>query len=286
MTATVPRELVHRAALSETFLTGWTRTGEDRFTVSAQWPRAHPLHVSPDRSAHDPLLVVETVRQSGTLLAHTEYGVPLGHQFVLQELHVTTEPKHLAVGPAPAETDLEVSFSRAGSGRSTALRYEVEVWRDDRRAATARVSFTSVGAAAYRRLRGGRTPGSVSALPVPSGVEAAAVHRTLDADVVLAPTRRRDRWQLRVDTAHPVFFDHPLDHVPGMLLLEGARQAACLLGASTRPPTSFQASFHRYAELDRPTWIQAEAASGGELHLVGIQGESTVFACRVDAAVW
>lgn len=34
-----------------------------------------------------------------------------------------------------------------------------------------------------------------------------------------------DGWPLRVDRTHPILFDHQLDHVPGMLLLEAARQA-------------------------------------------------------------
>ncbi|WP_142212826.1 AfsA-related hotdog domain-containing protein [Streptomyces sp. SLBN-118] len=42
-------------------------------------------------------------------------------------------------------------------------------------------------------------------------------------DVVLAATDRPDRWQLRVDTTHPILFDHLVDHAPGMLLLEPAR---------------------------------------------------------------
>jgi hypothetical protein len=39
------------------------------------------------------------------------------------------------------------------------------------------------------------------------------------------------------DMAHPFFFDHPADHVPGMVLLEAARQAATLEsgGFLTRP---------------------------------------------------
>ncbi|MET7378864.1 ScbA/BarX family gamma-butyrolactone biosynthesis protein [Streptomyces sp. NPDC005526] len=286
LTATVPRQLVHRAALAETFLTGWARNGDDHFTVTAQWPRAHQLHVSPDRTAYEPLLVVETVRQSGTLLAHTEYDVPLNHQFVLQELSVTTYPGRLAVGPLPAETDLDVRFSRSGTRRSASLTYEVDVRRDGERVATAHVAFTSVGESAYRRLRGGRTADGVTAPPVPPGLPAADVHRALPADVVLAPTREEDRWQLRVDTAHPVFFDHPLDHVPGMLLLEGARQAARLRMPADRSPAAFDATFHRYAELDLPTWIEAETTSGGGIRVAGIQEESTVFTCVVNAAGW
>ncbi|QNP69521.1 A-factor biosynthesis protein [Streptomyces roseirectus] len=292
LTATVPRQFVHRAALSETLLTGWRRTGTDRFTVYAQWPRAHGLHVSPDWCSYDPLLVVETVRQAGTLVMHTEYGVPLEQRFVLNEFAVATDPHHLEVGPLPAEPVVELAFTdvRFRSGRPTACRYTARVLCRGGQAATADVSFTCVGEAVYRRLRGGRTPGTVTALPVPPGVPPESVDRALPADVVLAPAGPDPappggRWQLRVNTAHPVFFDHPLDHVPGMLLLEAARQAARSALPGKRPPSAYHAVFHRYAELDEPVWIEARDDGGGHLQVVGVQRESAVFECGVDAAV-
>jgi hypothetical protein len=289
MTATVPRQLVHRAAVAETFLTGWSRTAADRFSVSAQWPRAHGLHVSADRSAYDPLLVVETVRQSGTLIAHTEYDVPLDHHFVLREFEVDTFPQHLAVGAVPAELTVEVAFVdvQYRGRRPVGAVYTADVRRGGERVATAtRVAFTCTGEPVYRRLRGGRTPATVAALPLPSALPAAAVGRALSADVVLAPPERPGRWQLRVDTAHPVFFDHPLDHVPGMLLLEAARQAVRAHTGGTRSPVSFHIAFHQYAELDEPTWIETTDGAGTDVQVVGRQGESTVFECTVGTAAW
>ena len=283
LTATVPRQLVHRAAVAETFLTGWTSTGPDRFRVLAQWPRAHQLHVSPDRTSYEPLLVAETVRQCGALLAHTEYEVPLDRQFVLHELRLTTLPGHLAVGPVPAEPVLDITVTevRRKGVRPAAMRYDADVRIAGVTVATGHVSVSWTNESVYRRLRGGRTPDSVTALPVPAGLTADAVYRALPADVVLAPTRRRDRWQLRVDTAHPVFFDHPLDHVPGMLFLEAARQAAWARTLGAAQPTSFRTVFHQYAELDRPTWIQVTDEGDGQVQVLGKQGESTVFECRV-----
>lgn len=288
MTATVPCQLVHRAAVAETFLTGWSRTADDRFSVSAQWPRAHGLHVSADRSAYEPLLVVETVRQSGTLIAHTEYEVPLGHHFVLQEFEVDTFPQHLAVGAVPAEPVVEVAFTEVQyrGRRPVAARYTADVIRGGDRVATARVAFSCTSDSVYRRLRGGRTPATVSVLPLPPALPPDAVGRALPADVVLAPADHPDRWQLRVDTAHPVFFDHPLDHVPGMLLLEAARQAVWARNPGSGLPVSFRIAFHRYAELDEPTWIDVSEGSGGAVQVVGRQGDSAVFACTVGTAAW
>lgn len=287
LTATVPRQLVHRASVAETFLTGMTSIDTDRFTVLAEWPRAHQLHVSPDRSTYEPLLVAETVRQAGAFLAHTAYAVPLGHQFVLRELRITTRPECLAVAAAPAEPALHITVSDVAhrGGRPAGLRFDADIRLGDERVASAHLAFTWTSAAVYRRLRGGRTATTVSALPVPPGLPPAAVDRALPADVVLAAAGRPDGWQLRVDTGHAVFFDHPLDHVPGMLLLEAARQAVrARSGTTHRTATSFHAVFHQYAELDQPLWIEAErraGAHGSDVQVVGRQGESTVFECGV-----
>ncbi|MGW0913669.1 ScbA/BarX family gamma-butyrolactone biosynthesis protein [Streptomyces sp. NPDC002784] len=283
LTATVPRQLVHRAAVAETLLTGWRRTGTDQFRVAAQWPRAHPLHVSSDRTAYEPLLVTETVRQSGTLLAHTEYEVPLGYRFVLQELRVTTRPECLGVGHAPAEPDVDVQIFdvRHRAGRPAAFRLSAAVTIDNTQVASAYFAASWTSEPVYRRLRGGRGAADVTALTPPPGLSPAEVDRTVPGDVVLAPSVRPGRWQLRVDTAHPVFFDHPLDHVPGMLLLEAARQAVQVVSGGKSVPVSYEASFDRYAELDRPTWIEAEWGADGELQVLGVQGDSAVFACRV-----
>jgi 2-oxo-3-(phosphooxy)propyl 3-oxoalkanoate synthase len=289
LTATVPREFVHRVAVAEILLTGWTRTDTDRFTITAQWPRAHQLHVSPDRSAYEPLLVAETVRQCGALLAHAEYEVPLGHQFVLRELRVDTRPEHLAVGTVPAEPviDITVAEVRRRAGRPAALRYEAAVRLGGERVATGRIAVTWTNESVYRRLRGGRTA-DVGALrlpwPLPPSLPADTVGRALAADVLLAPAARPGRWRLRVDTAHPVFFDHPLDHIPGMLLLEAARQTVRAHGGrERRVPTSFHATFHQYAELDEPVWTEVSEENGTHVQVIALQGESVVFECLVGA---
>ncbi|WP_406259294.1 ScbA/BarX family gamma-butyrolactone biosynthesis protein [Streptomyces nigra] len=287
LTATVPRQLVHRASVAETFLTGAVATGADRFDVFAEWPRTHQLLVSPDRSAYQPLLVAETVRQAGTLLAHTAYDVPLGHRFVLHELAMTVRPALLAVGTSPAEPLLRLAVTdvtRRG-GRPAGFRYEADVLLGATSVATARVAASWTSEAVYRRLRGGRSAADVLALPAPPGLPPAVVGRASAADVVLAPAAEPGRWRLRVDTGHAVFFDHPLDHVPGMLLLEAACQVLAADPASRgRTPVSFDCAFHRYAELDLPTWMESTRHAGPDgagFRITARQKDSTVFECGV-----
>jgi hypothetical protein len=108
--------------------------------------------------------------------------------------------------------------------------------------------------------------------------------------VVLSPTAGPNVWQLRVDTRHPVLFDHQLDHVPGMLLLEAARQGAtAALGARSILPLTMACDFRKYVELDLPCVIEAVPESAGGpgtpavVRIIGRQQDEPVFTCVVTA---
>jgi hypothetical protein len=257
LTTTVPKEFVHRASIAEVLLTDWQRTGEDRFTVSAQWPRGHSFF-TPVEDRHDPLIAAETIRQSGLLLAHAEFAVPLDHSFVMHDLTLTVDPAHLLVGPAPASLTIDVTCCdiTRRRGRLASLRYRTVLRRAGHVVATGDASCACTPPAVYRRLRGERrhhTP----PLPLTAPTAPQTVGRTSPTDVVLTPLAEPGTWQLRVDTRHPVLFDHPLDHIPGMLLLEAARQATSACLGRPSPPLSLSTAFTNYAELDAPCRIQA-----------------------------
>ncbi|CAM5549252.1 ScbA protein [Streptomyces tanashiensis] len=73
----VPGEFVHRADPADIIPTGWTQLAENRFSVSARWPAAHPFFSPVAGDRHDPVLVAETIRQTTMLVAHAEFGVPV-----------------------------------------------------------------------------------------------------------------------------------------------------------------------------------------------------------------
>ncbi|MFF3616664.1 ScbA/BarX family gamma-butyrolactone biosynthesis protein [Streptomyces sp. NPDC002580] len=266
LTTTVPRELVHRAAVAEVVLTGWQRLGEARFAMTAQWPRGHSFFTPVNGTHHDPLIAAETIRQAGALLAHAEFGVPLGHRFLLEELAFTVCPEAIRVGGAPAALDLDVTCPkiRKRGRRLAGLCVETRVLREGRLAASGRISFSTITAAAYRRLRPQRVlEAGYRPLTPAAPVAPAAVGRLSPADVVLSPTGEPDRWQLRADTCHPVLFDHQGDHAPGMVLLEAARQAAtAVLDRAPVLPLGLDCAFMRYVELDLPCSIDAVRLPG------------------------
>ncbi|MFB7375524.1 ScbA/BarX family gamma-butyrolactone biosynthesis protein [Streptomyces sp. NPDC056222] len=266
LTTTAPREYVHRAALAEVFLTAdWSRTDEAHFTLSAQWPRGHSFFGPVGGSHYDPMLAAETIRQVGALLAHAGFDVPLGHQFLMWELNYRVMPAMLPVGGAPADLRLDVTCTdiRRRAGRLAGLSYEVVVSEQGRTLATGNARYTCTSPEVYRRLRADRLAEAATAQEPPTAaVEPRSVGRLSEFDVVLTPTERADRWQLRVDTRHPVLFDHPGDHIPGMVLLEAARQAVQTLTPVGRPvlPVAMDSTFHRYAEFGSPCWIETEPA--------------------------
>ncbi|MFD9726974.1 ScbA/BarX family gamma-butyrolactone biosynthesis protein [Streptomyces sp. NPDC059072] len=267
LTVTVPKELVHRASVAEVLLTDWQRMDEDRFLVTAQWPRAHSFFTPVAGGYHDPLITCETVRQFSILLGHAEFGIPLGHHFLMREGGVSVRPEFLHVGWSPATLHIEITCTeveRRGKNVSK-LGFESVFWRDGDVVATGWGSFSCLAPGVYRRLRGDHTlDGDWNPLPLISPAAPQGVGRMSPMDVVLSPTAQPDRWQLRVDTRHPVLFDHPVDHVPGMVFMEAARQAtAAVLGRSSYLPLSISSRFRRYGELDAPCMVQARRVAGG-----------------------
>ncbi|MEV3931860.1 MULTISPECIES: ScbA/BarX family gamma-butyrolactone biosynthesis protein [unclassified Streptomyces] len=284
LTTTVPRQYVHRASVSEVLLTGWEQApdspadGAESFVVRAQWPRGHSLF-SQVAGYQDPMLLIESVRQIGSLLSHAEFGAPFGHQFLMWDMSFATTAEMLVAGPAPTELELHTVCSdvvRRGRTLSS-MRYDVTAVVDGVALATGRAGFSCTSPAVHRRLRGDR-PTSTGYIPG-RPIDPARVGRTGAGHVVLAEGDAEagaNRWALRVDTTHPIFFDHPVDHVPGMVLLEAARQAAhASTGMADALVLALDSTFTRYAELDAPCLIEATPGRPDASGVVRVTVEGT-----------
>jgi hypothetical protein len=224
--------------------------------------------------------------------------VPLDHHFLLHDLTFHIEPEQLRIGETPAMLEIEVDCveTRQRSGRLSALRYTTVLMRDGKFLASGSASGTMVVPRVYRRMRGEAESRAAAACPQPATLPCAAspseVGRSSAKDVVLAPTAEPNRWLLRVDTRHPVLFDHPVDHVPGMTLLEAARQAAVTaFAAAPLQILGMACTFTRYAELVAPCEIEtcllprACAETQDCVLVTGRQGDEQVFSATVAVAL-
>ena len=277
---TVSRHLVHRSSVSEVFITGWQTTGPYDFLLGAQWPRSHGFYRLAGDDRHDPVLLAETIRQAGLLIAHAGFGVPQDHHFTMDELSYAldlADLARLATGAGPASLMLRVTCEdvRMRRDRLVSLRIHVAAEHDGRPVGRGSGHLTVLTPRAYERLRG---HGGAVPVPLAPGAPTAPtlVGRADAADVVLTPARQPGSWLLRTDARHPVLFDRPaarpLDRVPGMLVLEAARQAAQRL-RHPEPvvPVEATAGFGRYIELDRPCLVRAWIEPGPDRRRVPVR---------------
>jgi hypothetical protein len=275
---TVDRSMVHRRALSEVFLTEVVRHGEDGFLAAAQLPPAHPHYGNiASGAALDPLLLLECCRQAETYAAHAFFGVAMDAKFVLREWSMRLSEQALRPHLGPGELTM-VAGTSAGRGR---VAYRMDLWLSGHLLGEVRMDVGYLPAALYPRVRsrsrGGPPPSSVD-LPAQEGVLIAPerVGRVRPVDTLLLDTVLvRDSITgssvtatVRVPVDNPSMFDHAQDHIPGMVLMEAARQL-CLLAAhefhgrepSRTSVTSLAANFHSYAELDAPVVASVHAGA-------------------------
>ncbi|MGW0792776.1 ScbA/BarX family gamma-butyrolactone biosynthesis protein [Streptomyces sp. NPDC002911] len=283
LTTTVPKEYVHRASLAEVFLSSSEKTGENTFTLTGQWPRAHTFFNTPGGRSHNHLQAVETIRQTGIFLAHSEYGIPLGHHFVMRDISATTHTEHLTIGPTPSDLTIETTFTK--ERRNTTLGVNITIRRGPHTMATGNGHFTCISPAAYHRLRN-TTPTTThhhTTTHHPTNQTPTTFGRTHPNDLVLTPTDQPNTWLLTPDPTHPVMFDHTTDHIPGMVLLEAAHQATHTLHTPHTPTTTHTTNtFHQYTELHTPCYIKATKTptphpNQTTTHITGHQNGHQVF---------
>ncbi|MER5199874.1 ScbA/BarX family gamma-butyrolactone biosynthesis protein [Streptomyces sp. NPDC002755] len=284
--AHVPRALVHKTADREVLLSAARPLGEDRFAVWARWPHDHLLHHRAADGTRDSLVIVETMRQAGICLSHRFHGVPADHAFVLHgfDFHLDAPLRDSGDG---ADVFFDVALRRVpGSPRRFRLTSEADLLVDGRTVGHASMRWDALPPAQYALVRSrsaaAAAPFDVTDLTVEARVlSPAAVGRDRGDAVLLASLGDASAgWQLRPDTGHPALFDHGSDHVPGMVIVEGFRQAVLVRAAQDAPGAwainSLQTSFLSFGELGQPVTITAEPVDAGTYLLAARQGTRTL----------
>lgn len=174
---------------------------------------------------------------------------------------------------------MSITGTGAPDARRFDARLDVTVEVDGRPCAQGSVAVLVVDARRYGilRRRGQDTTPVPSASPATT-LTAPVIAGRPRADVLLRTSTNGDptTWLLHADPGHPGYFEHPSDHVPGMVLLEAFRQAGHLAAGRDAVLTSMSSGFESFGELSRPVTIRAADHSAGALHLTAVQGERTL----------
>jgi hypothetical protein len=230
--------------------------------------------------------------------------VPIeGTRFIFRDLEMQLTADSLGLGNMPAEGSamLTVLPRRTGRGRVTGVNIECDLRIADRSAmvGTGSLMVLNPGSWAAMRQRGREqaltyaSPVALRQVAAPPAIVGRGNPRNV---VVSAPTFLQNglsmSW-LVVNLTHPYMFDHQLDHLPGNLILEGARQAALSSVAMSQGIDPFALTIHSckgdfssFGELDLLTRLTTSASplrydsvSGSTLCPVTVtvdQGERTI----------
>ncbi|HEY3607370.1 MAG TPA: AfsA-related hotdog domain-containing protein [Pseudonocardiaceae bacterium] len=289
-TTTVDRRLAHKESTEQVFINDVARDGETLVALG-ELPRSHRFFNDSAIPRYDALLLAEFIRQGVEVIAHALLDVPLTSQFVLRSVELELVDRQATVigdRAMPVVVALPASQVRRNrGGMAYAATGPVYCFIDGRPAARFGGKVGFLACDTYGEIR------AAAPLGVPGGSVAAceprAVGRQFRENVFIGRPWGYPRGAkcLVVPRPHPAFFDRPLDHYPGMMLAEAARQlAASSLAADAHVPISSVCTdyaamdFVSFAELDTsPTltvvdWIDLD--DGAELTVTARQGARTM----------
>jgi hypothetical protein len=270
---TVARQMVHRSAVSEVFVTDAVQVAEKQVRVAVQLPPTHGYFSDHAGGQVDPLLLLEAARQAGIYGGHL-VGIPLTSTMLISgSTLVLTRPDLLRAADRPIRLVVTDTFeTRKPGGKKSRSGHVMQRFE---------LSGTIVGthrldvlvmtheqhAAVRSIVRDGPIPTTdqMPDLAHPLAVGPALVGRTNPANVELAQLASGPDGHSALvapQFGNRALFDHVYDHLPGAVLTEAARQLALIaVGAPDAVVLAITARFPRFAELDRPTVASTPAAS-------------------------
>lgn len=275
-------QLVHKANPQACLISGWSPLQPpESYVLEIDWSSADSSFES-GTDGLDVLLVAETVRQAGLLIPHIGFGVPRNWVYVMSslEVEVFTELSGRAANNVGAQVECRDVIYRDSALQ--ALTVNLRFSAEHRDVAIGVGKLRVLPPDIYLRLRSNSISPATFEAPTSAtlqsfdGSSAQYFLREADADITddLLGGDLNGGTELRVDTRHPVYFDHPSDHIPGMVAIEACRQLVAR-DEGIRSPARMTALFHRYLEYDPHPVLRLDS-HGSDLVVNIYQGEDDI----------
>lgn len=292
--ATVSRDLVHRRSASDVLLTDY-ETVDGVHRAAVQFPASHRMFV-PVRRTHDSLLVAECLRQAISLFSHVDHGVPLDHVILIRqfryELLDVLSVDHPADTLIVESSTTEAQPTSGGEAQPISsgvdeVRMSVRLVGIDGVIATGTASVHSIGPEAYSTFRSPSDGEAPHFRRLPAGTDVLSpesVGRVDESEVLLARHRSDGTLFCAPDPRNLALFDHAVEHLPGVTMLEAVRQA--LRFATGAPQLDFRSlsvTFMRFTEWSDPCSITVDLDAADGEHRVVFEFEEDVTATMTMA---
>lgn len=263
---TIDRSTVHRSSSASVLPTGFVKIGAD-FAITLRRPSDHAF--ADDRL--DSLFLAEMIRQSTILTCHLGFGVAHTQRFIMLGLGFEmTGPPRLGTRWEARAWAESPRFAANGQLRSTRICFDFN--DEEGPVASGYGDARIVEDSTYRRIRGTHADAQPPLGRQSSNISANQLGRRSEIDVVIR--RVGEKIALDVDGCHPFYFDHPLDHVPGIAVIEAFRQSVAAL--ESRPTAEFErfdASFSRTVEFGTEALLDVRIHPGSrDVDLMIVQG--------------
>lgn len=258
MSQAVDSSLVHKSSAKQVMLLGAELHEDGSMGIDVELSEAHPsAGMLPSSST---LLGVELMRQCAIAFAHLVAGVPRDWAFLMNEITFSWQDGYV---PHTAEeftghAEVRLYAVKKRKGQVSDLQLEVEYIRDGLVRGRGSGDFTVLPPRAYQAIR--------------RNAPAAREESTGPLGMVLADARETPETleaQLVWNQADRFIFDHPSDHVSGMLLAKGLLDAHLRLTGN--PAALFNLRCVGFAEHDAPVHVLARLAGPGSVRIAIVQ---------------
>jgi hypothetical protein len=270
--ALLDRQWVHKRIDANVFIGEPARTGPDDFSTESFFRSDHEFYNDSLSGLSASGYLIEAARQANLAISHRHFEVPLSAGFLVtsMEWRFSDDAPFLVSDLSSFNMLTHVTHVTQRKGAICKLQTQTRFVQGEREFMTGEAAFlissrslTSEGGSAGPVLRRSEHPAAA-----PSDAQVREPRNVLigqpdDAD------RKAGRIPMLIDPKHEFFFEHENSHVPGMMLLEGGKQAAVYAANGAFPVLAgmygdLQAGemrFGRFADLERTVWMNCRFAA-------------------------